>query len=121
MEEINNISYETCLCILRNPKISNDVKIYQLFDMIEQGLISVKKALFLAHKYKIIFNSYKDIETEHNTQYSKYFNMLDKTSRTCQRCGEKKPHTLDIDRNDVPYNILCEDCWVEYMNNNDLY
>ena len=120
MEEINNISYETCLMILRNPKISNDVKIYQLFDMIEQGLISVKKALFLAYKYKIISNLYVNIETEHNKEYSKYFNILDKTSRTCQRCEEKKPHTLDIDRLDVPYNILCENCWTEYQNTNNL-
>lgn len=120
MEEINNISYETCLCILRNPNISKDVKLYQVLDMVEQGMVSVRTALLLLYKYKVITQTYAEIESEHNKNYLKYYKMLNKTARTCQKCGETKPYTLDIERRDVPYNILCEECWTEVQNDNDL-
>lgn len=122
MEEmnVNNIHYETCMMILRNPNINKDVKLYQVLDLVEQGMVSVKMALVLLYKYKVIDTVYKDLEKEHNENYVKYNKMLNKMSRTCQKCGEDKPYTLDIDRLDVPYNIMCEECWTEYQNNNNL-
>lgn len=122
MEEINinNIHYETCMMILRNPNINKDVKLYQVLDLVEQGMVSVKKALVLLYQYKIINTVYKDLEKEHNENYIKYNKILNKMSRTCQRCGENKPYTLDIERLDVPYNVMCEECWTEYQNEHNL-
>lgn len=122
MEEmnVNNIHYETCMMILRNPNINKDVKLYQVLDLVEQGMVSVKMALVLLYKYKVIDTVYKDLEKEHNENYIKYNKMLNKMSRTCQKCGEDKPYTLDIDRLDVPYNVMCEECWTKYQNDNDL-
>ena len=122
MEEINinNIHYETCMMILRNPNINKDVKLYQVLDLVEQGMVSVKKALVLLYQYKIINTVYKDLEREHNENYIKYNKILNKMSRTCQRCGENKPYTLDIERLDVPYNVMCEECWTEYQNEHNL-
>lgn len=122
MEEmnVNNIHYETCMMILRNPNINKDVKLYQVLDLVEQGMVSVKMALLLLYKYKVIDTVYKDLEKEHNENYVKYNKILNKMSRTCQKCGENKPYTLDIDRLDVPYNILCEKCWTEYQNRHNL-
>ena len=117
---VNNIHYETCMMILRNPNINKDVKLYQVLDLVEQGMVSVKMALVLLYKYKVIDTVYKDLENEHNENYVKYNKMLNKMSRTCQKCGEDKPYTLDIDRLDVPYNVMCEECWTEYQNDNDL-
>ena len=122
MEEmnINNIHYETCMMILRNPNINKDVKLYQVLDLVEQGMVSVKKALVLLYQYKIINTVYKELEKEHNENYIKYNKILNKMSRTCQRCGENKPYTLDIERLDVPYNVMCEECWTEYQNEHNL-
>ena len=122
MEEmnINNIHYETCMMILRNPNINKDVKLYQVLDLVEQGMVSVKKALVLLYQYKIINTVYKDLEREHNENYIKYNKILNKMSRTCQKCGENKPYTLDIERLDVPYNVMCEECWTEYQNEHNL-
>ena len=122
MEEmnINNIHYETCMMILRNPNINKDVKLYQVLDLVEQGMVSVKKALVLLYQYKIINTVYKDLEKEHNENYIKYNKILNKMSRTCQKCGENKPYTLDIERLDVPYNVMCEECWTEYQNEHNL-
>ena len=122
MEEINinNIHYETCMMILRNPNINKDVKLYQVLDLVEQGMVSVKKALVLLYQYKIINTVYKDLEKEHNENCIKYNKILNKMSRTCQRCGENKPYTLDIERLDVPYNVMCEECWTEYQNEHNL-
>ena len=122
MEEmnINNIHYETCMMILRNPNINKDVKLYQVLDLVEQGMVSVKKALVLLYQYKIINTVYKELEKEHNENYIKYNKILNKMSRTCQKCGENKPYTLDIERLDVPYNVMCEECWTEYQNEHNL-
>ena len=122
MEEmnINNIHYETCMMILRNPNINKDVKLYQVLDLVEQGMVSVKKALVLLYQYKIINTVYKELEKEHNENYIKYNKILNKMSRTCQMCGENKPYTLDIERLDVPYNVMCEECWTEYQNEHNL-
>ena len=122
MEEmnINNIHYETCMMILRNPNINKDVKLYQVLDLVEQGMVSVKKALVLLYQYKIINTVYKDLEREHNENYIKYNKILNKMSRTCQKCGENKPYTLDIERLAVPYNVMCEECWTEYQNEHNL-
>ena len=117
---INNIHYETCMMILRNPNINKDVKLYQVLDLVEQGMVSVKKALVLLYQYKIINTVYKELEKEHNENYIKYNKILNKMSRTCQRCGENKPYTLDIERLDVPYNVMCEECWTEYQNEHNL-
>lgn len=120
MINIGNIHYETCLCILRNKNISNDVKLYQILDMVEQGVCSVKNALFLLYKYKVIDRQYEHIESEHNQNYLKYYKILSKTTRTCQRCNKESTHTVDIERLDIPYTILCEDCWSEVINEYNL-